>query len=145
VSVVANQIQRGDADATLASSEVGTTAFFGDAYMSRNGAGVNYFETLSLYNPASEAIDVRVTLLFTNGLSSGIDLTVGANGFDALQLHEFAAFVNDPNRTQAFSMVVTSDSPFAANFSHYDLSFGGGWATSGARFGIYNPISGILT
>lgn len=144
ISVLSSQVQRGDADATLAATEVGTTAFFGDAYLTAAGAGSTYFESLSFYNPADTAIDVSVRILFTNGESALITVNVGANGFRALQLDQTAALLNDPNRTATFSIVTSSTSPFAVNFSHYDLTFGGGWATGGAPYGLFNPISAIL-
>jgi len=144
VSVLSSQVQRGDADATLAATEVGTTAFFGDAFLTAGGAGNTYFESLSFYNPSDNDIDVTVRILFTNGESTIITVNIDANNFANLALDQSQALLSDPNRTSTFSIVTTSASPFAVSFSHYDLTFGGGWATSGAAYGLYNPISAIV-
>lgn len=145
VSVLSSQVQKGDADASLASTQVGTTAFFGDAYLTRSGAGSVYLETLSFYNPSGDDIDVSVRILFTNGESTVITVNIEANDFASLALDQSLALLNDPDFTSTFSIVTTSQSPFAVSFTHYDLSFGGGWATNGAAYGLYNPISAIIS
>lgn len=144
VSILSHQVQRGDSDAAMAATQVGTIAYFGDAFLTKAGAGSVYFETLSFYNPAPSAINVSVRLLFTNGTSQVLTVGVPSNSFSALRLDQSTALLNNPNRTGTFSIVTTSSSPFAVTFTHYDLSFGGGWTTTGAAFGLYNPISAIL-
>ncbi|MCB9846345.1 MAG: LEPR-XLL domain-containing protein [Phycisphaeraceae bacterium] len=145
ISVTSSEVQKGDADGMRGISRVGTEWFFGDAYIGRKRAGELYFETLNFYNPAATSADVAVTLLYTNGSSTTVNISVQSRDFAELQLHELDAFLNGANSTNAFAINVSSITPIAATLTHYDLFLGGGWGMSGAPLGLLNPISDIIT
>ncbi len=160
ITVLGSQTQFGDADASIASSQAGTGWFFGAAFINSALAGESYFETLGIYNPANTAAEVRVELFFLDGTAETLVVTVGANGFAEVLLHEvlgsdFLANSDrpadfDPNAVLGrpglnfFSLFASSDSPIAASLTHYDLFLQGGWTNAGAALGPLNPISTIL-
>jgi hypothetical protein len=160
ITVMGNQSQLGDADASAAASQAGTGWFFGDAFMNSALAGESYFETLGVYNPADTFTEVSVTLLFVNGTSETLRLNVRPNGFAEVRLHEIRGsdFVFNADRPENFdpneilgrpglsffSVFATAPSPIAVSFSHYDLFLQGGWTSQGAPLGPLNPISTIL-
>ena len=142
VTVLASEGFSGDANATQAITEVGTSYFFGDAFINTEAAGSLYFETLSFYNPAASAVDITIDLFFPNGDVSSLTLNVAGDDFAAVELHELGAILNRGG-LQFFSIQVSAARPFAASMTHYDLFLGGGWGATGAPLGLLNPISSI--
>ncbi len=138
-----DQVQLGDADSTSPGTEAGTEAFFGDAFIDTRSAGVNYFETLWLANPTSVASTINVKLDFLDGTTGLITVNVAAHGFSEIKLHTRPEILSTHTGPTWYSMDVSSTIPFVASMTHYDLTLGGGWATSGVPFGITSPLSSI--
>lgn len=149
VSVQSTMQQRGDADASTPTYSAGTRFYFGDAYINIDRAGVQYFETLSFYNPTSQATNVAVTLIFFNrpaGQSTAvINVPVSAGGFAQVNLHERPEVLNNRgpgNSPDAFFGIrAEGNVPFMMAMEHYDLFLGGGWAAQGVPFGISTPLN----
>ncbi len=144
ISVVSSEVQKGDANGTTAPSEVGREFFFGDAFVGRKAAGTKYFETLNFYNPASQNIDIEIELFYLNGTTDTATVTVEGGGFAEFALHEFEQSLQNPDRTNFFSIRTSSASPYVVELTHYDLFLGGGWTMGGAPFGLLNPIDRII-
>lgn len=160
ITVMGNQTQFGDADASSASTQAGTGWFFGAAFINSALAGESYFETVAIYNPADAGTQVSVQLLFVDGSSETLRVNVDANGFAEIRLHEtlgsdFSSGTNrpdnfDPNAVLGrpglnfFSLFASSATPISVSFTHYDLFLQGGWTNSGAALGLLNPISTIV-
>lgn len=144
VSVVTSENRNGDANGVVASTQVGTDWFYGDAYIGKKRAGELYFETLNFYNPAGFDIDVEVSLLYVNGLSDMVTISVPTRGFAELELDQLDVFLDNPDSTNAFAIELTSASPFASELVHYDLFLQGGWGANGAVLGLLNPVSSIV-
>jgi hypothetical protein len=140
-----DQVQLGDADSTEPGTMAGTEAFFGDAFIDTRSAGVKYFESVWLANPTNVASTINVKLDFLDGSTSIIPVTVAAHGFAEIKLHTRPEILATHNGPTWFSMDITSAIPFVASMTHYDLTLGGGWATSGVPFGILLPLSSIIT
>lgn len=142
VTVNAIEYKNGDGDATAAATYAGTTAIFGDAFVTPEGAGNTYIEQIGLYNPSGTASTVAIRFLFTDGTESApVNVNVGARGFALFQVDQAAAILN--GATAAFSIRLDSAIPFVASFTHYDLFLGGGWSTNGALIGLTNPLATI--
>jgi hypothetical protein len=159
LSVQAYQQQRGDADSATPSYSAASRYYFGDAFINIDRAGVQYFETLSFYNPATSDITVSVVLTFADRVTgrtnstgsesaeSTIFVTIPAGGFSELRLHENQAILGnrrfDNNPGLYYGIEVLGASPFTVAMEHYDLFLGGGWAANGVPFGIATPLSQI--
>jgi hypothetical protein len=143
VTVTAVQTEKGDAAAIQAVSDSATTWFFGDAFINRASAGQQYFETLSLYNPAKTSIAIEIQLHFNDGQTITTTLNLGADRFTEVRLHEFGPLLARPQMLNFFSIELNSPSPFIAQMDHFDLFLDGGWAAAGAPFGLLNPLSRI--
>lgn len=143
VSAVASQTQKGDADGISGITNVGTRFFFGDAFISTGSAGTTYFETLSFYNPTAFNSSVNVKLLFLDGTSANIPVTINARGFAEVRLHERPEIIQQRSGDVFFAIDATSALPFAMEMTHFDLFFGSGWGTGGTPFGIVNPLNRI--
>ncbi len=144
VSVVSSEVQKGDANGTTAPSEAGREFFFGDAFVGQKAAGTKYFETLNFYNPALQDIDIEIELFYLNGTTDTATITVEGGGFAEFALHEFEQSLQNPDRTNFFSIRTSSASPYVVELTHYDLFLGGGWTMGGAPFGLLNPIERII-
>lgn len=143
IVVLAAEFQRGEADAAPAITEVGTRFFFGDAFINKNSAGINYFETLALYNPAAVETDVTIRLLFTDGTSAQFTVEVDARGFAQVNLHERPEILNRTTVQNYFSIDVSSATQIGVQLTHYDLFLDGGYAQRGAPLGLLTPLSRI--
>lgn len=145
VSITASQTQNGEADATSAATEGGTSFFFGDGFMNTALAGEFYFETLAFYNPTGQATTVTVKLLFT-GVTDFITVSVPVNsrGYAQLKLHELSQLIVDRPGLNFYSIQVDSIVPIAATLTHYDLFLGGGWTTNGVALGLTNSFGSIV-
>jgi len=149
VSVVFSEDRPTDSNGQAANTLVGTNFFFGDAFIRRNLAGELYFETLSLFNPSGSAIDIQVEFFYVNGNSETFNFNVDGRDFEEFVIHENEQFLapttpDGQSKTAAFSIQVTSSSPFSTSLNHFDLFFGSGWGASGANLGLVNPVSTIL-
>lgn len=143
IVVMAAEYQRGEANATAAITEVGTRYFFGDAFINRASAGVNYFETLSMFNPAGASTNVTVRLIFTTGEISQFIVPLSAGGFASINLHERPEILNRPTNANFFSIELSAPTQFGVELTHYDLFLGGGYTQSGAPLGLLTPLSRI--
>lgn len=142
VNVVAlgSQFQRGEADATRALTAVGNRYFFGDAFINKASAGINYFETLNLYNPAANSVSITVRLLFSNGDVSQFTVPVGSKRFAEVNLHERPEILNRPTNLNYFSIELSATTQFGAQLTHYDLFLNGGYTQSGAPLGLLTDL-----
>ncbi len=143
VSVLASESQAQDANATSTAFRAGTGFVFGDAFINTAAAGQLYFETLNFHNPTATDSTISVRLLFSNADVVTVSVNISARGFAELKLHELPEIINDRPGLNFFSIQVTGALPFTASLTHYDLYLGGGWTTSGAVYGLTNPISRI--
>ncbi len=143
VTVLASEYQRGESNATGAITEVGTRYFFGDAFINKASAGINYYETLAFFNPAAAASTVTVRLLFTTGEVSVFTVPLSAQGFAQVNLHERPEILNRPTNANYFSIELTAPTQFGVELTHYDLFLGGGYTQSGAPLGLLTPLSRI--
>ncbi|QQS09368.1 MAG: hypothetical protein IPK69_01725 [Phycisphaerales bacterium] len=144
VSVLGSDSRRGDADAAAALMTAGTRFLFADGFLNAANAGTSTFDTLTFHNPAGVNVTVNVKLLFSDGGTSLIPITVNARGFAQLRLDQRPELVSS-GRTGAFSYGIdaTASTQFAMAFSHYDLLLGGGWTTTGTPFGLVNTLAQI--
>lgn len=140
VTAAVLQYQNGDGDATAAAIVAAQTYVFGDLFVNPASAGITYIENLGLYNPSGTAINVTMTLLFTDGTSSSRVVNVGSRDFAFVKLDQEQAVLARGVPT-AYSLVVTSQTPIVASVSHYDLFLNGGWSTLGATVGITNSLA----
>lgn len=143
VTMLAAEYQRGEANASSAITDVGTRYFFGDAFINKASAGINYYETLAFYNPAAAATVVTVRLIFTTGEVSTFTVPVSAQGFAQVNLHERPEILNRPTNANYFSIELTAPTQFGVELTHYDLFLGGGYTQSGAPLGLLTPLSRI--
>lgn len=143
VTVLASEYQRGEANASSAITDVGTRYFFGDAFINKASAGINYYETLAFFNPAAAATTVTVRLLFTTGEVSTFTVPLSAQGFAQVNLHERPEILNRPTNANYFSIELTAPTQFGVELTHYDLFLGGGYTQSGAPLGLLTPLSRI--
>lgn len=143
IVVLAAEYQKGEANAAPAFTEVGTRYFFGDAFINKTSAGVNYFETLSFYNPASRSNTITVRLLFTTGEVSTFTVPINAQGFAQVNLHERPEILDRTTNLNYFSIDLSAPTQFGVQFTHYDLFLGGGYSQSGAPLGLLTPLSRI--
>ena len=113
IAGVALERQNGDANAIATQNTAASTWFFGDAFINSDEAGLNYFETLSFFNPTGESIAVEVTLFFNDGTTSNTVRQVGAGSFNALRLDAFGG-ITSRDGLNFFSIQVNSNLPFIA-------------------------------
>lgn len=140
VALGSERLGQADAHATSPSTQLASAYFFGDAFINSRHAGTLYLETLTFYNPSAAPLAIDVTLIYFDGTVVERTVNVTGDGFAALDLHALQEIL-DRNGNNFFSVQVAAPRPFAAVMSHYDLYLGGGWATSGAPFGLQNPLS----
>lgn len=144
IVVNSNQTQLGDADSTQPATSAGTRFYFGDAFIDPAQAGRLYFENLFIANPTSSAQTISVRLVFIDATTSTFTVQVAANGFAQVRLHERPEVLNQVG-SPWFALDITSPTPFIASLQHYDLSFGGGWATSGVPLGLTQDLNTIIS
>ncbi|MCW5754480.1 MAG: hypothetical protein KIT24_07230 [Phycisphaeraceae bacterium] len=144
IAAFAAEVHNGDANGSNFSTHAGTQWFFGDAFIGKKNAGINYFETLSFYNPAGIGVNVSVRLLYSNGSFDTITVNIAARDYAEINLHQNSVFLNNPNSTRDFAIFASANTPFIANLTHYDLFLGGGWSNTGANIGLLNPLSRIV-
>ena len=142
VAITAIERQRGDADATAAFTEAGTSFYFGDAFMNPLRAGNLYTETLAFYNPGDADTDVTITFFFADGSAERVRMeTVAADDFLLLRLENVAQVVQSRPQLNYYAMRIDSTSGVVVSMTHYDGFLGGGWATGGAPLGLTSSIA----
>lgn len=143
IVVASDESQLGDADSTQPATTAGTRFYFGDAFVDPSQAGRLYFESLFLANPTGTAQNIAVRLVFIDSTTATFIVPVAANGFAQVKLHERPEVLNKVG-SPWFALDLTSATPFIASMQHYDLAFGGGWATSGIPLGFTQDLNTIL-
>ena len=122
-----------------------TTWRFAEGFMDPARAGVDVFETISVYNPNSffftgqnSAVLVTFNFRYADGHTVTETREVGAGRRLDLDLHNLRSILDEGNNNQRFfySIEVVSDLPIIAQMWHFDLTLGdrqpsGGFATLG--------------
>jgi len=142
VAITAIERQRGDANATTAATEAGTSFYFGDAFMNPLRAGNLYTETLAFYNPSDADSDVTITFFFADGSAERVRMdTVAAEDFLLLRLENLAEVVQNRPQLNYYAMRIDSTAGIVVSMTHYDGFLGGGWGSGGAALGLTSSIS----
>ncbi len=142
VAITAIERQRGDADATAAFNEAGTSFYFGDAFMNPARAGNLYTETLAFYNPSDADNDVTITFFFADGSAERVRMeTIAADDFLLLRLEDISQVVQNRPQLNYYAMRIDATSGVVVSMTHYDGFLGGGWATGGAPLGLTSSIA----
>lgn len=142
VAVTSIERQRGDANATAAFTEAGTSFYFGDAFMNPVRAGNIYTESLAFYNPNSADTDVTITFFFADGTAERVRTeTVAAEDFFLLRLENVAQVIQNRPQLNYYAMRIDSASGIIVAMTHYDSFLGGGWGTGGAPLGLTSSIA----
>lgn len=136
------QFRNGDGNATNTATHAALEYVVGDAWVNPAQAGINYLETLGLYNPAATTVQVSIRILFFDGATATTTVNVGADDFAFIAIDQLPAILSRPGPA-AFSLVISSSTPFVASFTHYDLNFNGGWGTIAAPIGLLTPLASI--
>jgi len=142
VAIASIERQRGDANATTAFTEAGTSFFFGDAFMNPAHAGDLYSETLSFYNPNDADTDVTITFFFADGAAERMRVeTIASNDFLLLKLENLAEVIQGRPLLNYYSMRIDAADAVVVEMKHYDGFLGGGWGTGGANIGILGTLA----
>lgn len=142
IAISSIERQRGDADATGAFTEAGTSFYFGDAFMNPLRAGNLYTETLAFYNPNDADTDVTITFFFADGSAERVRMeTVAADDFLLLRLENVAQVVQSRPQLNYYAMRIDATSGVVVSMTHYDGFLGGGWGTGGAPLGLTSSIA----
>jgi hypothetical protein len=114
---------------------------FAEGFMDPARAGINVFETVSLYNPNSTfftgnpgvTANVTFTFLYTDGFSFSHTATIEGGGRLDLDMQTFQPILDQGTQNGRFfySVRVDSDIPITAQMFHYDLTLGGLQASGG--------------
>ncbi len=142
VAITSIERQRGDADATAAFTEAGTSFYFGDAFMNPLRAGNLYAETLSFYNTSDMDTDVTITFFFADGSADRVRMeTIAAEDFLLLRLENIAQVIQNRPQLNYYAMRIDATAGVVVAMTHYDSFLGGGWGTGGAPLGLTNSIA----
>lgn len=142
VAISSIERQRGDASATTAFNEAGTSFFFGDAFMNPARAGNLYTESLAFYNPGTADTQVSITFFFADGAAERVRTeTVTAQDFLLLRLENIAQVVQNRPLLNFFAMRIDSAEGIIVSLTHFDGFLGGGWSTGGAAIGLTSSIA----
>jgi len=142
VAITSIERQRGDADATAAFTEAGTSFYFGDAFMNPLRAGNLYTETLSFYNTSDQDTDVTITFYFADGSADRVRMeTIAAEDFLLLRLENIAQVIQSRPQLNYYAMRIDATAGVVVAMTHYDSFLGGGWGTGGAPLGLTTSIA----
>lgn len=142
VAISSIERQRGDAGATTAFTEAGTSFYFGDAFINPARAGTLYTESLALYNPGTADTQVSITFFFADGAAERVRTeTVAAQDFLLLRLENIAQVVQNRPLLNFFAIRIDSTEGIIASLTHFDGFLGGGWTTGGATIGLTSSIA----
>lgn len=148
LTVLAGTTQLGSIDVTHGNTELGTSWYWGDAFIASRAAGTLYFETMFFYNPDTvNPLTVTLDFVYSRSLpgfgsTSSTTVTVPAGGFAQIDLHRTPELLT-PRNINIFSIEASADRPFSAKMNHYDLSINGGWGSRGAPFGLTTGLPAL--
>lgn len=146
VTFSAFEYQLGDANFTATASSAARAFLFSDLTLDPTQAGTNYIQRLSLYNPTANAITVAGTLIFTNGTTSAVSISVPAQDFAFLQLDQQPAILSRAGAgLVSYGLQLTATQPFVSSVLSYDLLLAGGFSSLGQPIGLTTPLSSIVT
>ncbi len=134
VSAATYDFTRADALGMPAATLFWNDWVFADAYIANAGAGTEFIEYLSVYNPSDSQTDVTITLLFVDGTTASFTRTLDNYRGATINLHQEADVLGwGAARTGEtwFSIRVESSAPIAASMIHWDIAHDGGWQTLG--------------
>lgn len=148
--------ERGDDLSQPFAFNAATRHDFAEGFMDHNRAGVDVFETISIYNPnitalggGDEPASITIRFMYTDGFVVSKAFTLDANGRLDVQVHELAEILaeSENNGRFFFSIEVASDIPVVAMMRHFDLTLGnaqpsGGFSTIGIQRNT-TPLTGI--
>lgn len=138
-----------DAAATRPASQAATLTVFGEGFMDPGRAGLNVFETLSIFNPNSSLLgaqdaDATVTVLFryTDGFTLTLEYTVAAGRSLHIDIHDLEEVLDQGRWEQRYfyGIEVSSTKPVVAQLEHFDLTLGTANAAGG--FGALGVLMG---
>lgn len=130
VAVVAVQRAHEDLVATplIDLGAAGETFFFADGFMDHERAGIDVFETVSIYNPgAVDPVEVTVTVRFADGFALSTVLQVAAARPVFLDLHGWQDLLDQGADFGRFfyGIEISADAPILAGMWHFDLTLSG--------------------
>jgi hypothetical protein len=149
---------RTDLLASATIHEASTSINFADGFMDDTRAGLDLFETLSVYNPHSSltslgAGDAPVSIRFSyaDGFVLLAQFTLAAGDSRIIDLHTYEPILAQAREHARYfySIEVASDVGVVAQEWHVDFSLsglipGGGFSTSGALLGTLIPFTGSV-
>ncbi len=127
-------VQFGDEVRYPVSLDAATQWNYAEGFMDPARAGTDVLETLSIFNPNTEAMgraesaaEVTIRFLYTDGTVVTEDRTIDAAGRLDLDIHTLSSVLNQGTQHQRFyySIQVVSDVPVVSQFWHHDLTLGG--------------------
>jgi len=114
--------------------DAATQWLFAEGFMDPSRAGDDVLETLSIFNPNTEAMgranaaaDVTIRFLYTDGTVVTENRTLNAAGRLDLDIHTLTSVLNQGTQNSRFfySIDVSSNVPVVSQFWHHDLTLGG--------------------
>jgi cyclophilin family peptidyl-prolyl cis-trans isomerase len=130
----ARNVQFGDEVRYPAALSAATRWSYAEGFMDPSRAGTDVLETLSFFNPNTEAMgrtnaDAHVTVrfLYTDGTVVTENRTVASAGRVDLDIHDLDSILGQGRQNSRFyySIDVSSDVPITSQFWHHDLTLGG--------------------
>jgi peptidyl-prolyl cis-trans isomerase B (cyclophilin B) len=143
-----------DAAGTRPAVAAATRWVFGEGFMDPARAGVNVFETLSIFNPAAaelegDGADAEVSVLFryTDGFVLELTYTLAAGRSLHLDVDDIEDVLDQgwEQRRYFYGLEIVSSVPVVAQLEHFDLTLGtsvaaGGFGTLGIPMGLMVEI-----
>ncbi len=114
--------------------DAATQWLYAEGFMDPGRAGRDVLETLSLYNPNTEAMgrttadsSVTVRFLYTDGFVVTETRSIAAGGRLDLDIHNLTSVLDQGRNNSRFyySIAVSSNVPIVSQFWHHDLTLGG--------------------
>lgn len=130
----------GDVVSTPLAINTARTWSFGEGFMDPARAGVNVFETISLYNPnsvfftgANTTANVTINFIYGDGFVLTQNATIGGGARLDLLIDENQGVLDQGTNNGRFyySIQIVSDVPLISQMFHYDLTLGGLQASGG--------------
>lgn len=150
VAVVAVQRAHGDLVATplVDLGAAGERFAFADGFMNHERAGIDVFETVSIYNPSIvDPVEVTVTVRFSDGFTLSTALQVAAARSAFFDLHAWQDLLDQGAEFGRFfyGIEISADAPVLAGMWHFDLTLGGdtpagGFAVLGGLVAAGPPV-----
>lgn len=114
---------------------------FAGGVMPTTRAGAGAIESLSIYNPASVALDVFLDLLLDSGEVLSLAITIEPRRAQSVSTHAIDELIQRGG-TQAYAIRLSAASDFIAAYQRWDDSLPGGFAAQGSPEGITSFLSG---